>query len=179
MDLGSKIKELRKEKGMKQSELAEKAGISRVAVGNYERNDRLPDAEILSRLAIALDSTPSELMGWNKSRSLEIENLRPEYKEKLECVQYKFYKEALNYWTQSEFNTLMKNMDIEQFLDYLHMLTNDIDTRSFNSFVDYLSKTFPNNYKIGLENLIKLHNKVIDFTEYNLIKLADKNKEGD
>jgi len=61
----------------------------------------------------------------------------------------------------------------------LHILTNDIDTHSFNSFVDYLSKTFPNNYKIGLENLIKLHNKVIDFTEYNLIKLADKNKEGD
>lgn len=63
MDLGSKIRELRKEKGMKQSELAEKAGLSRVSVGNYERNERIPDAEILSRLATALDSTPSELMG--------------------------------------------------------------------------------------------------------------------
>jgi transcriptional regulator with XRE-family HTH domain len=179
MDLGSKIRELRKEKGMKQSELAEKAGLSRVSVGNYERNERIPDAEILSRLATALDSTPSELMGWSKSRSLEIENLRPKYKKELEDVQYLFYKEASKYWTQSGFDTLMENMDIKQFFDYLHMLTNDIDINSFNSFVDYLSKTFPNSYKVGLENLIKLHNKVIDFTEFNLIKLADKNKEGE
>ena len=178
MDLGSKIKELRKEKRMKQSELAEKAGISRVAVGNYERNARLPDAEILSRLSIALDSTPSELMGWSKSRGLEIENLRLEYKKELEVSQYKFYKDALNYWTQSEFDTLMENMDTDQFFDYLHMLTDDIDTRSFNSFVYYLSKTFPNNYKVGLENLIKLHNKVNDFTEYNLKKLADNSLGG-
>lgn len=42
MTIGEKIKELRINKGLKQSELAEKAGVSRVAIGNYERNARQP-----------------------------------------------------------------------------------------------------------------------------------------
>lgn len=63
MDLGSIIKKLRKEKDMKQSELAEKAGISRVAIGNYERNVRIPNAEILLKIANALDVNVSVLLG--------------------------------------------------------------------------------------------------------------------
>lgn len=52
--IGEKIKQLRIEKGLKQSELAEKAGISRVSVGFYERNERQPTIEIAIRIAHAL-----------------------------------------------------------------------------------------------------------------------------
>ncbi|SHJ99295.1 Transcriptional regulator, contains XRE-family HTH domain [Hathewaya proteolytica DSM 3090] len=54
MSIGKKIKELRLSKNMKQSDLAEKSGISRVAIGNYERGDRIPKADVLSSIAAAL-----------------------------------------------------------------------------------------------------------------------------
>lgn len=54
LNIGARIKKLRTEKGLKQSDLAEKAKISRVAVGNYERNERQPTIDIASRIAAAL-----------------------------------------------------------------------------------------------------------------------------
>lgn len=62
MNIGEKIKEIRLAKGMKQSDLAEKAGISRVAIGNYERGDRQPNIDILSKIATALDLDISDLV---------------------------------------------------------------------------------------------------------------------
>ena len=49
---------------MKQSELAEKAGISRVSIGNYERGDRMPNVEILLKIADALEVPLAELVGF-------------------------------------------------------------------------------------------------------------------
>ncbi|MBQ9461480.1 MAG: helix-turn-helix transcriptional regulator [Clostridia bacterium] len=50
MSLGSKIKQLRKQAGMTQSELAGRLGISPSAVGMYEQDRREPDRRILSKL---------------------------------------------------------------------------------------------------------------------------------
>lgn len=71
MNMGERIKELRIAKNMKQSDLAEKSGISRVAVGNYERGDRRPTLEIANKIAIALGVHISELLGIS-SESTEI-----------------------------------------------------------------------------------------------------------
>jgi len=65
MTLGEKIKQLRIEQGLKQSELAEKAGISRVAVGNYERNDRIPNTDITIKIANALRVPIWKIFGEN------------------------------------------------------------------------------------------------------------------
>lgn len=59
--LGNKIKKLRIAKGMSQDELAKKSGISRVAIGNYERGDRVPKIDVLSKIAVALEVSLSEL----------------------------------------------------------------------------------------------------------------------
>lgn len=67
MLLGDRIKQIRLSKHMKQSDLAEKANISRVAVGNYERGDREPTAKILQQIALALDVKPNDLLGWNEA----------------------------------------------------------------------------------------------------------------
>ncbi len=50
MSLGSKIKQLRKQAEMTQSELARRLGISPSAVGMYEQDRREPDSKILSKL---------------------------------------------------------------------------------------------------------------------------------
>lgn len=62
-DLPQKIKEARKKKGLSQSELAEKSGVSQPAISKIERGDRSPNIITIGMLAAALDIPVSELMG--------------------------------------------------------------------------------------------------------------------
>lgn len=62
MALGENIKKLRKKLHMTQNELAEKAGISRVTIGFYERGDQEPPASRLIQICNALNVTPNELL---------------------------------------------------------------------------------------------------------------------
>ncbi|MFL0196052.1 helix-turn-helix domain-containing protein [Clostridium sp. WILCCON 0269] len=55
MDIGNRIKELRLKKKWTQEQLATKAEVTRVSIGNYERNSRTPDAIALNKIAKALD----------------------------------------------------------------------------------------------------------------------------
>lgn len=64
MTTGDKIKQFRINKGLKQYELAEKSGISRISIGYYERNERQPGTEQVERLAAALGVSPVDLIGW-------------------------------------------------------------------------------------------------------------------
>ena len=61
-DLAEKIKALRDLKGWSQEDLAEKLGISRSAVGNYEQGTREPDLETLENLADTFNCTMSYLV---------------------------------------------------------------------------------------------------------------------
>lgn len=63
MNIGENIKKYRIEKNLKQSELAERSGISRVAIGNYERGERTPNIDIIKKIANALDVPISILTG--------------------------------------------------------------------------------------------------------------------
>lgn len=63
MSLGTRIKELRTQKGLKQSELAEIVGLnSYVQIGRYEIGKAKPAADMLSKLAKALDTTTDYLV---------------------------------------------------------------------------------------------------------------------
>ncbi len=65
MTLGEQILKIRKRKKLSQDTLAEKIGISRVAIGNYERGDRSPTAEVIVELAKALEVSADILLGIN------------------------------------------------------------------------------------------------------------------
>ena len=60
--IGDNIKRLRNYKGWTQNDLAHKSGVSRVSIGNYERNDRTPPADILNKISIALGVSVNELL---------------------------------------------------------------------------------------------------------------------
>ena len=60
-----KIRELRKQKGFTQQQLADIVGVSNVSLSNYERGVQAPDIEILSRLADALGVSVDTLIGRN------------------------------------------------------------------------------------------------------------------
>ena len=62
--LGRRVSQRRKELGLSQGGLAEKAGISRNYVSLIERSEaRNVSMKVVGQLAIALDTTPSDLMG--------------------------------------------------------------------------------------------------------------------
>lgn len=69
---GDKLKALRIKKGLKQSELAEKLGLSSSAVGMYEQNRRKPDSEILLKYAEIFDVSVDYILGNDSGESKEL-----------------------------------------------------------------------------------------------------------
>ena len=63
MKLGEKIAQLRKDKNMTQSELAEKMCITDKAVSKWERSRSSPDIRTIKKLAEVFDVSIEELMG--------------------------------------------------------------------------------------------------------------------
>lgn len=59
---GSFMKELRKEKGLTQEQLAEKFGVSRRTVSRWETGSNLPDLDILIEMADYFDVNLRELL---------------------------------------------------------------------------------------------------------------------
>ena len=62
-NLFERIINARKQVRSTQAELADKIGLSVQTVGRWERGERLPDAEELVKLALALDTTVAYLLG--------------------------------------------------------------------------------------------------------------------
>lgn len=66
MNIGDRIKKLRKEKGLTQTELAHKIGYKdKTALSKIERGLNSPYQSKIVALAEALDTTPTYLMGWD------------------------------------------------------------------------------------------------------------------
>lgn len=61
--LGENMMQLRKRKGMSQQALADEIHVVRQTISKWEKNLSVPDAEALTRLADALDTTVQDLLG--------------------------------------------------------------------------------------------------------------------
>ena len=61
-EIGKRIAHRRKELGLKQSEVSERAGISDPYMSNIERATSIPSIEVVMRLATALETTPDEFL---------------------------------------------------------------------------------------------------------------------
>lgn len=70
-DTGDKIRDLRKERGLNQDQLAELASLNRVTVAKYESGRVEPGAHALARIADALEVSADVLLG----RSDEVRNV--------------------------------------------------------------------------------------------------------
>ena len=63
MILGSRIKELRKEKHLTQQQLADLINVTKVSVCCYEKGSRTPNLETFLDLVRVLETTPDYLLG--------------------------------------------------------------------------------------------------------------------
>ena len=70
--LASKIRKLRIEKGLSQKALADKLGISRACLANYETGNRQPDNEMLVRIADIFNVLIDYLVDRTEFRSLDL-----------------------------------------------------------------------------------------------------------
>lgn len=61
-----KIKEYREKKGISQAKLAKLVNITAGAVGHYEIGFREPNLEMITKIAIALEVDPSDLIDFKK-----------------------------------------------------------------------------------------------------------------
>ena len=62
-DTGGMIRELRKERGLNQDQLAELASLNRVTIAKYESGRVEPGAQALARIADALEVSTDVLLG--------------------------------------------------------------------------------------------------------------------
>ena len=60
--IGKRIAHRRKELGLKQTEVCERAGINDKYLSCIERATSIPSLEVVMRLALALDTTPDEFL---------------------------------------------------------------------------------------------------------------------
>jgi transcriptional regulator with XRE-family HTH domain len=61
--IGSKIRQLREEAGMSREDLAHKLEISYWALSKYETEDRMPDYELIGRIATQFNVSVDYLLG--------------------------------------------------------------------------------------------------------------------
>lgn len=61
--IGQKIKELRKDKNLSQTALAQILNVTQAAVGKWETGDREPDYNTLIKIALFFDVTTDYLLG--------------------------------------------------------------------------------------------------------------------
>ncbi len=71
---GERLARLRKEKGLSQIELAEQVGTVRAVLADYERDKVRLNAEMICRLAAALDVTTDEFLGVKRSVKADAHN---------------------------------------------------------------------------------------------------------
>ena len=84
--LGEKIKELRKNKGILQKELADRLSVGKSTVAMWETNKREPDIDTIMKISEFLDVSVDELLGKNAPES-NAQLLPSEYIRMIPCFE--------------------------------------------------------------------------------------------
>jgi XRE family transcriptional regulator of biofilm formation len=74
--LGSRVRELREEKGWSLTELSQRADISRSYLSQIEQGESMPTQSKIIQLANALGALPSELLGEEPDKEIVSPSLR-------------------------------------------------------------------------------------------------------
>lgn len=77
-DFGLHLKELRKNKGMTQKQVADLIGLKEPTIGGYENNLSMPPSKILMKLANVFGITIDSLLGRDERRMVCVDHLTDE-----------------------------------------------------------------------------------------------------
>ena len=73
--LNEQIRELRNIRGISQIQLANKLGVRKQSVSTWENDNILPSIEMLVKIANFFEVSTDYLLGLDKKRTLDVENL--------------------------------------------------------------------------------------------------------
>lgn len=74
-DFGARLKELRKNKHLSQSEAGKRLGVTRSTISAYERNVKTPSVDILVQIAVLYNVSIDYIMGLKNRTSLYLDDL--------------------------------------------------------------------------------------------------------
>ena len=75
VNLGEKIRTLRLERHITQTELSKRIGVSKAMVSSYELEQRSPSYEVLIKIAAFFNVSTDFLLGLDKSRNFNVDGL--------------------------------------------------------------------------------------------------------
>lgn len=78
MDFGKKLKDLRTQSGMTQSQLAARVGVTKSVISFYELQERTPSPEVLIKFTDIFRVSADYLLGIEKSETIDVSGLRRE-----------------------------------------------------------------------------------------------------
>ena len=75
VNFGDKLKSLRKEAGMTQTDLAKRLGVTKSVVSYYERQERSPSPDVLIQLTDIFHVTSDYLIGITHKKTIDVSDL--------------------------------------------------------------------------------------------------------
>lgn len=78
MDFGSRLKELRKQSGLTQEQLAARIGVTKSVISFYELRERSPSPEVLAKLSYIFHVSTDYLLGIERGRTIDVSDLDDE-----------------------------------------------------------------------------------------------------
>ncbi len=75
VDLGNKIKQLRIDRGLSQTDLAKRVNITKSMISSYENSMRLPSYDVLLKIARCFHVSTDYLLGLTSKKTFDVTNL--------------------------------------------------------------------------------------------------------
>ncbi len=75
MDFGKILKDLRKQNGMTQQQLADRLGVTKSVVSFYELRERTPSPDVLIRLSDIFHVSTDYLLGLKREQTVDVSGL--------------------------------------------------------------------------------------------------------
>ncbi len=89
-DFGTRLRELRRQRGLTQKDLAAKINKSIAAISSYETGAQMPPGDVLKSIAYALNTSADYLLDIDKSNAITLKNLTIEQQDTLELILKEF-----------------------------------------------------------------------------------------
>ncbi len=75
VDLGKRLKDLRKEQGLTQQQVADRVWVSKAMISSYELSTRAPSYEVLIKLSKLFGVSTDYLLGVERKRTIDTSGL--------------------------------------------------------------------------------------------------------
>lgn len=85
-ELGTRLKNLRKERSLTQLQVAESLSVSKALISSYESASRYPSYDVLIKLAFFYGVTTDYLLGLDNRKLIDVSHLTPVQLDAVEAV---------------------------------------------------------------------------------------------